>query len=357
MDNITPRDNLINIFRRRGIRYAPVFFSLCPSLIKKFESIYGKTKAYHQQFNFPMIKVSPPRLPEREVDWNVFYPDGFNNEVSFDDWGVAHEKGSEDARHMTRMHHPMRKFNSLSEFKEFPYPQFQSADYSHLSDEIDELHGRGLAAFYTISDLIWEIAWYLRGMEDLMMDMMVQDDKACYILDKVTEIACVRAEKYAKSGIDILHTGDDIGTQESLMISVDLWRSWIKPRFKKIIRTAKNQNPEIIISYHSCGFIEPFIEDLIEIGVDVLNPVQSECMDFKHIHDKYGDRLSFWGTIGTQTTMPFGSADEVRQEVLKNLDIAGSKGGLLCSPTHLLEPEVPWENIEAYANACMDWRP
>ena len=77
-------------------------------------------------------------------------------------------------------------------------------------------------------------------------------------------------------------------------------------------------------------------------------------MDFKEIHDACGDRLSFWGTLGTQTTLPFGTPEEVRDAVLRNLRIAGEQGGLLCTPTHLVEPEVPWENIEAYVSACRE---
>ena len=84
----------------------------------------------------------------------------------------------------------------------------------------------------------------------------------------------------------------------------------------------------------------------------MLNPVQPECMDFAEVHAKFGDRLSFNGTIGTQTTMPFGTPDEVRETVRRNLGIAGEKGGLLCCPTHMLEPEVPWANIEAYVDAA-----
>jgi uroporphyrinogen decarboxylase len=112
----------------------------------------------------------------------------------------------------------------------------------------------------------------------------------------------------------------------------------------------------VIFSYHTCGYVTPVIDDIIEIGVDVLNPVQPECMDFAEIHAKYGDRLSFWGTVGTQSTMPFGSPAEVRRVVHRNLDIAGRSGGLLCTPTHMLEPEVPWENIVAYVEACRDYQ-
>ena len=98
------------------------------------------------------------------------------------------------------------------------------------------------------------------------------------------------------------------------------------------------------------------IDSLIDAGVEILNPVQPECMEFSAINKHYGDRLSFNGTLGTQTTMPFGTPEEVRSVVFKNLEIAGPTGGLFCCPTHLLEPEVPWENVEAYVSACKEFR-
>ena len=100
-----------------------------------------------------------------------------------------------------------------------------------------------------------------------------------------------------------------------------------------------------------------FIPDLIDCGIDVLNPIQSECMDFAKIYRTYGGKLSFHGTIGTQTTMPFGTPQEVKAQVWKNLNIAKKYGGLFVAPTHLLEPEVPWENIRAYAEACSAYHP
>lgn len=115
--------------------------------------------------------------------------------------------------------------------------------------------------------------------------------------------------------------------------------------------------PDIIVFYHSCGFVEPLIPHLIEAGIDVLNPIQPECMDFEEIFEKYGDQVAFHGTVGTQSVMPFGTPEEVKAVVKKNLDIAGPKGGLFVAPTHLLEPEVPWENIRAYVEACREYRP
>jgi uroporphyrinogen decarboxylase len=131
------------------------------------------------------------------------------------------------------------------------------------------------------------------------------------------------------------------------MMSVELWREWIKPRWKKVIDAARKQKPDILVYYHSCGYVLPFIDELIEIGVEILNPVQPESMDFNEVHDRFGDRLSFWGTIGTQTTLPFGTPDDVRKTVISRLDKCGKKGGIVIAPTHLVEPEVPWENLQA----------
>ena len=258
--------------------------------------------------------------------------------------------------HMTKMHHPMKNFTSLDEMKAFPLPDYTKVDFSPLKKQMDEIHAQGLAVFVWQECTIWETAWYLRSMEKLMMDMAMEDEMAHWLLDQITERACYRAEIFAKQGADILGLGDDIGMQNTIMMPMEMYQEWLKPRLKQVIQAAKNANPDILISYHSCGYVEPFIPDLIDAGVDILNPVQPECMDFKEIHQKYGHQISFNGTIGTQQLMPFGAPEQVYKEVFRNLEIAGEKGGLFCCPTHLLEPEVPWENIEAYVNACRDFK-
>jgi uroporphyrinogen decarboxylase len=136
-----------------------------------------------------------------------------------------------------------------------------------------------------------------------------------------------------------------------MMMNPGLWRKWLKPTMKKAIQAAKDIDPELIAYYHSDGVIYDIIPDLIEIGVDVLNPVQPECMDPVKIKKMYGDKLSFWGTIGTQTTMPFGTPKDVENNVKHMIETVGKGGGLVIAPTHLLEPEVPWENIEALINS------
>ena len=143
--------------------------------------------------------------------------------------------------------------------------------------------------------------------------------------------------------------------QSSIMMSKELYCKYIKPRLKRVIDAAKAINPELIVFYHSCGHVTPFIPDLIEAGVDVLNPVQPESMNFEEVYREYGDRISFCGTLGTQTLMPFGTPEEIRETVFRYLDMVGEKGGLLICPTHVLEPEVPVENVVAYIEACKEY--
>ncbi|MEI8242108.1 MAG: uroporphyrinogen decarboxylase family protein, partial [bacterium] len=169
--------------------------------------------------------------------------------------------------------------------------------------------------------------------------------------------AVVRARAYARAGVDILCLGDDVGMQSSLMMQPECYRDWLKPRLARVIAAARAENPQLLVWYHSCGHILPVIDDLIEAGVDILNPIQPESMDFAQVHARWGDRLSLHGTIGTQTTMPFGTPADVRATVHRHLRLAGKRGGLLCAPTHVVEPEVPWENIEAYLAACREFAP
>ena len=120
--------------------------------------------------------------------------------------------------------------------------------------------------------------------ESLRGDGTGDDPMAEYLLDKITDLACYRVRKFAEAGADILLLGDDIGMQSTPMMSMAMYRTWLKPRLAKVIAAAKSVKPDLLVHYHSCGYVLPFIDDLIEAGVDILNPVQPECMDFAQIH-------------------------------------------------------------------------
>jgi uroporphyrinogen decarboxylase len=251
---------------------------------------------------------------------------------------------------MTRMHHPLRGAE-CQEIIDYPYPTVDESKLDEFKDKVTLLRNIGLASFGFMQMTVWEASWYLRSMEELFMDMMMENESAVILLDKITDFACAKARAYAAAGTDILSLGDDIGTQTSIMLDVGLWEKWLQPRLIKVIRSAKEIKPDILIFYHSCGYILPFINKLIESGVEILNPIQPECMSFAEVYKLYSDRLSFWGTIGTQQLLPYGTPEEVYAQTISNLSACGSKGGIVIGPTHMVEPEVPWENLMALKDA------
>ncbi len=293
--------------------------------------------------------------PGAQWNYDLYYDPPVAPGARMDIWGVAHEPGGAAAQHMTHMRHPLERMESLEQLQAYPWPEFRKADWSFLPQEIAAIQARGLAAQVWMECTIWETAWYLRRMDLLMLDMATEDEKAVFLLDKLTDLACFRAARYAEAGADILALGDDLGMQSAIMMSLGMYRAWLKPRLKRVIDAAKAIKPDILIQYHSCGYVTPLIPDLIEAGIDVLNPLQPECMDVEQVLREFGDRISFNGAIGTQTTMPFGTPEEVKTVVRHNLELAGPRGGLLCCPTHMLEPEVPWANIEAYVEAVREF--
>jgi len=357
---LIPRDNLIRLYRRQGYEHAPVEFGLCPSLTEKYRAVAGDTPM-SEYFDYPegFATRRVPGLNNRlrdPVDWSTYFNVPLKEGTTFSSYGVAHEPGSEAAYHMTYMRHPLAKATSLEELQSYPFPELDTDSVEHIRSAVEKIHEDGLAAFGGMECTIWETAWYIRDMTMLMMDMVMEDEKATFLLDKITEHACQRAAAFASAGADIIGLGDDVGMQSTIMMSKEMYDAWLKPRLAQVISAAKAQNPNVLIHYHTCGFVEPLIDSLIDAGVEILNPVQPECMEFSKIHEQYGDRLSFNGTLGTQTTMPFGTPKEVKQVVLQNLELAGPAGGLFCCPTHMLEPEVPWENVEAYVEACKEFR-
>lgn len=356
MKNLSPRENLIRAARRQGFSWVPIDLLLCDYQVKSFTNRFGHSDYFDWfgvDFRWVELHENPGYTNPR-----LLYPrETLPEDTQFDVLGIGHSKGSQAAFHMTRMHHPLAGADSAEEIQNFPLPEVNRHENQPLFERVSELHFQGFAAMCMMQMTIWEAAWYLRSMEDLLMDMMLEDEKAAILLDRIMNYQIKRAVIHARAGVDILSLGDDVGMQTGPMMSVELWEAWIKPRLRKVIDAARNINPEILVFYHSCGDATLFIDGLIDCGVDILNPIQPECMDFNVIHEKYGDRLSFWGTLGTQKLMPFGTPEEVREVSISRIRTCGQKGGLILGPTHLVEPEVPFENLVAMKHAVLEVYP
>ncbi|MGD2078698.1 MAG: uroporphyrinogen decarboxylase family protein [Chloroflexota bacterium] len=205
---------------------------------------------------------------------------------------------------------------------------------------------------------IFETAWALRGYEKTLMDLALNQDYIEQLFDIPFHYHLAAAKKLTELGVDMIWLGDDIGSQDRLLISPATWRRFLKPRMARLIGTLKDINPALKIAYHSDGDISPLIPELIEVGVDVLNPIQPRSMDPAAVKKTFGDNLCFWGTIDEQHTLPFGSPADVQREVLERLKTIGRGGGLIIGPTHHVQLDTPlanfWAMINAIKNATYD---
>jgi uroporphyrinogen decarboxylase len=201
---------------------------------------------------------------------------------------------------------------------------------------------------------IFETAWALRGLEQLMLDMVVDPDLANHLLDIPYQYHLTAARKLVEMGVDMVWTGDDIGSQNQMMISPRMWRKYFKHRMANFISALKAINPAVKIAYHTDGNVEPIIPEFIEIGIDVLNPIQPASMDPAKIKQAYGDKLCFWGTIDEQQTLPFGTPEDVVEEVRQRLETVGYDGGLILGPTHHVQLDTPLENFWAMVNTIVN---
>jgi uroporphyrinogen decarboxylase len=349
----TAREDLLKCLRRKGFEKVHLDIVLCTSQTEAFKQRFGHSD-YESYFGLSHRKLEIPVKKNYSEGRNQFPREELPESTLFDEYGIGHSKGSAFAFHMTRMHHPLRGAD-LNEIRDYPYPEVDMTKLAEFEKSVNTLRDRGLASLGFMQMTVWEASWYLRSMEELMVDMMMESESAAILLDKITDFACAKARAYAMAGTDILSLGDDIGTQTSIMLDVGLWEKWLQPRLSRVIMAAKKINPDILIFYHSCGYIIPFIERLIESGVEILNPIQPECMSFEEVCKRYGDKLSFWGTLGTQQLLPYGTAQEVYTQTIANLSGCGSKGGIVIGPTHMVEPEVPWENLTAITEAIKEF--
>jgi len=197
---------------------------------------------------------------------------------------------------------------------------------------------------------IFETAWALRGLSRTLMDLVLNPALVEELLDIPFHYHLTAARKLTELGVDMIWTGDDMGSQDRMLISPATWRRFFKPRMATFIATLKQINPDVKVAYHSDGDITPIIPDLIDIGLDVLNPVQPRSMDPEKLERAYGDRLCFWGSIDEQHTLPFGSPAQVEQEVRTRLKTIGQGGGLIIGPTHHVQLDTPLENFWAMVN-------
>ncbi len=205
-----------------------------------------------------------------------------------------------------------------------------------------------------------ELGFFLRRMDNLLMDLLADQDNLSKLLDKLMELHLAGLEKKISAVgdlVDVIRFGDDLGMTSGPFMNMEVFRKFFKPRYKILCDYVK-QNSNMKIFLHSCGSIRPFIPDLIEVGFDILNPVQTNCkgMEAKELKEEFGQEITFWGGgVDTALVLPSASPEEVRTDVLNRCEILSKNGGFIFAPIHNILPEVPAENILAAYEAVKEF--
>lgn len=288
------------------------------------------------------IRIKPPKNFKVQIEPDNSY---------LDEWGTRWKK-PESSLYWDPVDHPL-KDATIEDLETYNWPDPHDPGRTEgLREEAKRLREKTDYAIVADTPLlgIFESASVcLRGIERFMMDLILDKPFAKALLDRVADIHIEFFRHYldaVSEYIDVIVVSDDLGCENGPLISPELYREIIKPAERKLWQFIKNHTKAYLF-LHSCGSISKFIPDLIEIGVDILNPIQvsAKDMDTKRLKEEFGDRMTFWGGVDTQGVLPFGSPEEVEGEVKRRISDAAPGGGYVLTAVHNIQAGVPPENI------------
>lgn len=234
-------------------------------------------------------------------------------------------------------------FAGNDDLDSFPWPSLSGIE------EIESIGERIMpfAEYATLGTFNYpfKTCWMMRGLEDYLCDTIGDVSFARELWKRVSAYELEKAIRFIKAGGDIVGFSGDIAMQNTMLVSPAAWRAIDKPLFAEMISKIKEVNPNALVYYHSDGNMEEVLPDLIEIGVDIVNPIQPESMDVSHIYRTYGSRVALHGTISIQETLPKGTLKDVRGEVQNRISLAKNNGGLVVAPSNHVQNDTPLENI------------
>lgn len=283
--------------------------------------------------------------------------DGFRE----DEWGLVYRP----VPHPFGVYHevvgrPLAGIRTAKELARYRLPDPAAPGRFDAARERARCYGASHALLGIIECTVFEMAWNLVGLEQFLADMALRRDYVGPLLDEVADYSIgigLALLDLPEGPADALLTGDDLGMDIGPMISPAMWREFLKPRLARVLAAYKAARPEAVLAYHTCGSVLPFIDELIEIGVQVLNPIQvtARGMDTAALKARYGDRLAFFGGVDQRQVLPQGTPADVEAEVRRRIAELGAGGGYLLAPTHDIQSDTPVENVLALFDAARKW--
>lgn len=353
---MTPKERVLMALEHKEPDKVPKLSSFTPEFANKLREHFNMEKVSYEFLGVPKpdleLKLGSDILLTGQGWANSYYKS--LDEGYTDDWGISWKLVEYNTKHGKGKYteiasHPLADDESINSYIP-PDPTVEGKYKS--SKELIDTYGNEYPIMGVIVCTIFETAWALRGLEKLMMDFIQDEELTNKILDIPFNYHLYAGKKLAKLGVDLMWTGDDMGGQKEMVISPGMWRKYFKTRMAKLYVELKSINPDLKIAYHSDGYVYPIIDDLVEIGLDILNPIQPKSMDPYFLKKRYGKQLSLWGTIDIQETLPFGTTKDVENEVKERIKNLAPGGGFIISPTHHVQIDTPVENFLTFWNTA-----
>jgi uroporphyrinogen decarboxylase len=359
---MTSRERVLRAFGKiKGLPdRVPLQFDLCRSLTDEFGKRLGirpdYALSYYEDLTY-RISANAVRTALGSdcvvVGGTVargFFPTPVGDGASLNEFGMWMKPS---ALYVDVVKCPLAEVDSLEGLAAWSFPDAYAPGRFDAARRDVERFGRD---YFTIGDVelsLFELAWHLVGMEKYLMDFAMEEAWIERLNDQVEEWTTGIALQLVSLGVDAIWLGEDLGTQTSMLISPDMWRERFKPRYARLISRLKRANPELLVAFHSDGAVAPLIEDFIELGVDIYNPVQPNVpgSDPRELQDRYGGRIAFFGGIDQQELLPRGDLPAIAAEVERRARIMGSKGGYLMAPAHIIQADVAPETVLGFCEA------
>jgi len=307
--------------------------------------------AQQLSIDFRHVTMNPPTQFTRKAVCNPLFHNPWGVPVGGgilqDEWGIRRQLNSTQTQSRI-IGYPLHDDDALERY-EFPDPGAEGR-----FDQAEALL-RKWRKEYAVSgswggDGLFSQAWYLRGFNKFLIDMCSRPKIADQILDGLLRFFIDAAKRLSELGVDILCIADDVAMQTGMIMSPAVWRRYFKTRLVEIVRAAKRAGSRV--AFHTDGNCEAIVPDLIEIGVDVLDPIQPECMNPLRVKVLYGDKLTLSGTVSVQSNLAFGSAESVKEEVRERIKTLAHHGGFIISPSTAATIDIPVDNFLAvYSSA------
>ncbi len=303
-------------------------------------------------------------FPLNSHNWNVREEDAGDYWAYHDEWGITHHRPKSNGLYFSIVQVPLSDPNlTVDDIKKHPWPNMADpARIDGLREQAESYRAAGYAV--VLKDPfagIFETSQRIVGMENIMIMMALNKKVAGALFDKLLELKLSfweMALPQLADVVDVISQADDYGTQESQLISPDMFREQIKPRLKILFDRVKGLAPSARRFFHSCGNVRPLLPDYIEIGVEILNPVhiRARGMDPVALKREFGEDLVFWGGgVDTQGVLPHGTPQEVKEDVRRNIEALAPGGGFVFNTVHNIQADVPPQNIIAMWEALQEY--